>query len=105
MKSNRTRNRGQIGSHADESYSKARPIFYRPPPRWHFFAALIGALALEAGAVAVASLQKTPEIPTELGIIQEPPPAEGIVIDVPPEPTPPPRRVAAAAAAGASRAE
>ncbi len=31
-----------------------------------------------------------PEIPTELGIIQEPPPAEVILTDLPPEPTPPP---------------
>ena len=90
MKSSRTRNRRQIVSQTDESYSRVRPVFYRPPRRWHFFAALIGALALEAGAVAVASLHKTPEIPTEIGIVQEPPPAEGIVIDLPPEPSPPP---------------
>ena len=68
----------------------ARPAFYKPAPRWHFFAALVGAIALEAGALAVASLHPRPEIPTELGIVQDPPPAEGVITDLAPEPTPPP---------------
>ncbi len=69
---------------------RARPAFYRPAPRWHFLAALVAALVLEAEAVAVASLQPRPEIPTDLGGIPEPPPADLILNDLPPEPTPPP---------------
>lgn len=68
----------------------ARPAFYKPPPRWHCFAALVGAIALEAGALAIASIHPRSQIPTELGIVQEPPPAEGVIIDLAPEPTPPP---------------
>ncbi|MBA3608611.1 MAG: hypothetical protein H0W43_08935 [Chthoniobacterales bacterium] len=69
---------------------RARPAFYRPAPRWHSLAALVAALALEAGAVAFASLQPRPEIPSELGGIAEPPPADVILTELPPEPTPPP---------------
>jgi len=91
MSSNRRRNRRQTVSHTDDTYGRAQPAFYRPAPRWHFLVALGIALALEAGAVAFASLQPRPEIPTELGGIAEPPPADVILTELPPEPTPPPR--------------
>ena len=74
----------------DRSPAKARSALYKPPPRWHFFAALVSAIALEATAVAVASLQEKGEIPTVAGV-QEPPAAEGVFMtDLAPEATPPP---------------
>lgn len=90
MRSNQRCNRRQFVSHSDDTYGGARPAFYKPPPRWHFLAALGIALALEAGAVAFASLQPRPEIPTELGGIAESPPADVILTELPPDPTPPP---------------
>lgn len=69
---------------------RVRPAIYRPAPRWHALAALVAAVALEAAAVAVASRLPHPEIPTELGGVPEPPPAEVILTDLPPEPVPPP---------------
>jgi TonB family protein len=75
--------------HIGRSRTLSRPGFYKSPPRWHFFAALIGAIALEASAVAFASLHKGEEIPIETGISQELPAAEVILTDLPPEPSPP----------------
>ena len=74
----------------DRSTAMAKPAFYKPPPRWQFFAAFVGAIALEVAAVAVASLHEQDEIPIETGAFQEQPPAEVILTDLPPEPTPPP---------------
>lgn len=48
-------------------------------------AALFAAITLEATAVAVASLHGRNEIPVETGILSEPPAAEGIILDLPPE--------------------
>jgi len=64
-----------------------KPAFYKPPPRWHFFAALSAALALELGAVAVAGLHRSREIPIEVAGDFA---AEGIVTEAPPEPDQPP---------------
>ncbi len=70
--------------------TRPRPAFYKPAPRWPFFAALAAAIALEVGAVAVASLQRPVEIPTELGGAAESSPADGFVVEFPPEATPAP---------------
>ncbi len=71
--------------------ARVRPAFYKPASRWHFFAALAGAILLEAAAVAVASLHAPVSIPTDPGITQDEFSAEGVFItEVQPEPTPPP---------------
>lgn len=72
----------------DRSRALATPAFYKPPPRWHFFVAFVGAIALELAAVAVAGLHEKKEIPIEPGISQAQPPADVILTDLAPEPTP-----------------
>jgi len=67
-----------------------KAAFYKPSPRWHFFAALAGAFTLEVAAVAVASRHEGVEIPVETSTFQEEQPAEVILTQLPPEPTPPP---------------
>jgi len=67
----------------------SKPVFYKAPPRWHSFAALIGAVALELAAIGVASLATEKRIPIDNGVPPEQP-LEGIVIEDPPESTPPP---------------
>jgi len=68
----------------------AKPLLYRPQPRWQVFAALGGALALHGVAVAIASLHpkeevedlsQIPEAVVELSLEQQ---------QEPPQPTPPP---------------
>jgi len=68
----------------------AGPLLYRPPPRWHVWAAISGAAAIHFAAVAIASihpkekivdLTDIPEATVEMSIEQQP---------EPPQPTPPP---------------
>jgi len=68
----------------------AGPLLYRPPPRWHVWAAISGAAAIHFAAVAIASihpkekivdLTDIPEAVVEMSIEQQP---------EPPQPTPPP---------------
>jgi TonB family protein len=67
----------------------SKPAFYKPPPRWHFFVALIAALALEMAAVAVASRHQIKEIPIETGALEDEG-AEIIFTELPPDlPQPP----------------
>ncbi len=75
------------------------PAFYKPPPKWHSLIALVAALAIEAAAVAAASLQKPADIPTDnggthhepfIGVIVEDPPEAVPPSDAPPEIPPPP---------------
>ena len=87
--SNHTSARRARAKFPDRSQTAVRPAFYKPAPRWHFFAALVGAIALEAAAVAVASRQEKAIIPNVTGL-GEAPPAMGIIVDLPPEATPPP---------------
>jgi TonB family protein len=81
--------RSPVGS-PGRSRAIARPAFYNPPPRWHFFAAFAGALTLELAAVAVAGLHEAEKIPVETGIFPKEHAAEVILTQLPPEPTPPP---------------
>ena len=66
-----------------------KPVFYKPPPRWHSFAALVAAVAIEVAAVAVASLATDKRIPIDNGVPPEHP-IDGVVIEDSPESTPAP---------------
>lgn len=96
MASHEARRRNRLSSQESQvgyfGYSRAiaKPAFYKPAPRWHFFAALAGALTLEVAAVAVASLHESEEIPVGIDTFQDEQPTEVILTEVPPEPTPPP---------------
>ena len=66
------------------------PLLYRPPPRWHVWAAIGGAAGIHFAAVAIASihpkeqivdLSDIPEATVEISIEQQ---------QEPPQPTPPP---------------
>jgi TonB family protein len=63
--------------------------FYKTPPRWHFLAALIGAVTIEVAAVAAASLAKGARIPMDNGLPEERH-IETVLVDLPPDSTPPP---------------
>jgi TonB family protein len=67
----------------------AKPIFYKPRPKWHFLGSLIAALAVEAAAVGLASIKHEEQIPEETGLFQQQP-VDAIITEEPPEPTPPP---------------
>jgi TonB family protein len=92
----------------------AGPLLYKPPPRWQFYAALGGALAVHLGAVAIAAMKHEPpaidlsQIPTatveatlqpedqptpppEDIPIQEPPPIPEIAPEFHEEKPPPPK--------------
>src|SRR5499427_820097 len=67
---------------------KPRPLIYRPPPRWYFWTAVGGALAIHLGAVIASIRHEAP--PVEL------PPQPPTVVDAvlaPPESTPPPEDI------------
>jgi periplasmic protein TonB len=100
----------------------AKPLLYKPPPRWQFWAALSGALLIHIGAV-IASMKReappvdlsnipTAEVTATLEAQEQPtPPPEDIPLPPPPpEPqvvpefheeaaTPPPRQAAQKVAA------
>jgi TonB family protein len=66
----------------------SKPILYRPPPRWHVWAALGGAALIHVAAVVAAMKREAP--PMDLSNIPD-----AVVIGLeqapqPPEPTPPP---------------
>src|SRR5438552_15942627 len=91
-----------------------KPLLCRPPPRWQWWAAVGGAVAIHLTAVAVAQKREAPvevppDVPTAvveatLQATEEPtPPPEDIPLPEPPPPpeikpeqfaetTPPPRR-------------
>ena len=74
----------------------AGPLLYRPPPRWQFWTALGGALAVHVGAVAIAGikheapvvdLSQIPTATVEAMLqpeVQPTPPPEDIPIQEPP---------------------
>ena len=67
----------------------AKPLLYRPPPRWHVWTALGGAVLIHLGAVVAAMKREAP--PVNLSE-----PAQEIVeatIQETPEPTPPPEEI------------
>src|SRR6266404_6751264 len=67
----------------------AKPLLYRPPPRWQFWAALGGALLIHIGAV-IASMKREPP-PVDLSNI---PTAEvTATLEAQEAPTPPPEDI------------
>jgi periplasmic protein TonB len=70
----------------------AQPLLYRPPPRWHVWAALGGAALIHIGAVVAAMKHEKP--PVDLS--QIPQAVVIATIEAPEEqPTPPPEEIAA----------
>ena len=67
----------------------AKPLLYRPPPRWHLWAALGGAAVIHLGAVVAAMKREPP--PVDLSDI--PTAVVEATMEAPPEPTPPPQEV------------
>ncbi len=77
--------------------TQVKPLLFRPPPRWHWWTALGGAVAIHLTAVALAQRHEAPpvEIPPDTPTVVEatlmPPEATPPPEDIPvPEPPPPP---------------
>jgi TonB family protein len=66
----------------------AKPIFYKPRPRWHFVGSLAAAIAIEVAAVDIANIHREEEIPEV--IPQSNAPIDAVITELPPESTPPP---------------
>src|SRR6266852_3544849 len=65
-----------------------KPLLYRPPPRWHLWAALGGATLIHIGAVVAAMKREPP--PVDLSDI--PTAVIEATMEAPPERTPPPHQ-------------
>jgi periplasmic protein TonB len=68
------------------------PLLYRPPPRWHVWAALGGAALIHIGAV-IAAIKREPP-PLDLSDI--PSAVVEATMEAAPEPTPPPEEIVTA---------
>ena len=66
----------------------AKPIFYKPRPRWHFIGSLAAAVAIELAAVGIASIPRKEPPPEE--IVMPSAPVDAVITELPPESTPPP---------------
>jgi TonB family protein len=66
----------------------AKPIFYKPRPSWHFLGSLAAAIAIEAAAVALASIHPQESAPEEISMPSAP--VDAVITELPPESTPPP---------------
>jgi TonB family protein len=80
-----------------QTRAAARPLIYRPPPRWYFWTALVAALAIHLTAVAVSqrheavAVELPPQPPQVVEAVLAPPEATPPPEDIPiPEPPPPP---------------
>src|SRR4029434_152286 len=80
-----------------QTQKQARPLIYRPPPRWYFWTALGAALAIHLTAVAVSQRHEAPPVdlppqpPQVVEAVLAPPEATPPPEDIPiPEPPPPP---------------
>jgi protein TonB len=67
----------------------AKPLYYKPQPKWQIWAALAGALAIEFAAIGIASIHKEEAVIVDPGFVAQQP-VDAIITEVPPEPTPPP---------------
>src|ERR1700750_2984404 len=65
--------------------TQARPLIYRPPPRWYFWTALGAALAIHLTAVAVSQRHEAPAV----DLPPQPPQVVEAALAAP-EATPPP---------------
>src|SRR5947208_17190444 len=68
----------------------AGPLLYRPPPRWQFWAALGGALAIHLGAVGIAAIPKHEEA---VDLSQIPTATVEATLQPEDQPTPPPEDI------------
>ena len=68
----------------------AGPLLYRPPPRWQFWTALGGALAVHVGAVAIAGIKH--EAPV-VDLSQIPTATVEAMLQPEDQPTPPPEDI------------
>src|SRR5262249_34783060 len=76
---------------------RPRPLIYRPPPRWYFWTAVGGALAIHLAAVVLSQRHDAPRVffpphpPQVVEATLAPPEATPPPEDIPiPEPPPPP---------------
>jgi TonB family protein len=65
-------------------------LLYKPPPRWQFWSALIGALVIHAGAVGLAAIKREP--PT-VDLSQIPTAVVEAMLQPEDQPTPPPEDI------------
>ena len=66
-----------------------KPAFYKALLKWHFFAALVGAVAIDVAAVAAGGLLGNGEIPTVIGTGEEEQPFFAVLtVEDAPEPVP-----------------
>src|ERR1700726_2534326 len=105
----------------------AGPLLYRPPPRWQFWAALGGAIAIHLASVGIAAIKHEPPVvdlssiptatveamlqpedqptpPPEDIPIPEPPPVPEVAPEFHEEKPPPPKNAKAAAPVKAPQA-
>ena len=68
----------------------AAPLLYKPPPRWQFYAALSGALAVHIGAVAIAAMKHEPPV---IDLSQIPTATVEATLQPEDQPTPPPEDI------------
>jgi len=68
--------------------ARARPLTYRPPPRWYFWTAFGLAIGIHVTAVALSQRREAPEEAPP-----QPPPAVIEATLAPPESTPPPEDI------------
>jgi periplasmic protein TonB len=80
----------------------AGPLLYRPPPRWHVWAAISGAAAIHFTAIAIASihpkeqimdLSDIPEAAVEMSLEQQQEPQATPPPEEEPPPPPPPEAI------------
>jgi TonB family protein len=69
----------------------AKPLLYKPPPRWQIYAALAGAIAIHLGAVAAYALKREPP-PVDLSDIPTAT-VDATIQQVEDQPTPPPEDI------------
>ena len=68
----------------------AGPLLYKPPPRWQFWGAFLGALAIHLGAVGIAALPKHEEA---IDLSQIPTATIEATLQPEDQPTPPPEDI------------
>jgi protein TonB len=68
----------------------AKPLFFKPPPRWQLWAYVAGAVAIHAGAVGIAAI---PKHEAAIDLSQIPTAEVTATLEQPTEPTPPPEDI------------
>src|SRR6202011_2314159 len=68
----------------------AGPLLYRPPPRWQFWAAIGGAIAIHLASVGIAAINKEPAV---VDLSQIPTATVEATLQPEDQPTPPPEDI------------